>query len=190
MALQRCGWSCPMDSELDRILDPHFLDDHETFDVERLRDMRERCRRVETSLSYLRRLAQGRIDIVDAELSRRADGGDPADVDDLVGRLPEAMSEHSASDHAGPMPRSLAPGRIDGALAEELAGMEVESRLNEPAEVTDDWLRSTRERLGDYERRVSELRRVLFERIDTLGSDLVRRYRDGDGDIDAIIGGS
>ncbi|HET8930629.1 MAG TPA: hypothetical protein VFN21_08235 [Acidimicrobiales bacterium] len=177
-----------MDTDLSQVLDDHFLDGHETFDADRLRTLRQRCQRIETSLSYLRRLAQGRIDIVTAELDRRAKGGDPFDLDDLVSRLPEVLSDRTRSAQVGPMPQVLAPGRVEGALADELAGMEFDAHLSELPDVSTEWLESTRESLVAYEQRVSKLRRALFDRIDTLGVELGRRYRDGDADIDSIIG--
>lgn len=176
-----------MDSALAEILDDHYLDGHEQLGVEQLRELRGRCRDVETSLSYLRRLAQGRIDIIEAELDRRAHGGDPAAVSELVERLPEALADRTGSDQLGPMPQVMAPGPVEGALADELAGMEVEARVAELPDLPTDWLVSTREQLVDYEHRISQLRRTMFERIDLLGEDLVRRYRDGDADIDAVI---
>ena len=177
-----------MDTELELVLDDGFLDGYESFDADRLRAMRQRCQKVETSLSYLRRLAQGRIDIVSAELERRQGGGDPLDLDELVARLPAVLSDRTRSSHVGPMPQVLAPGQIEGRLADELAGMEFDAHLSELPDVSVEWLRSTRDRLVDYEHRVSQLRRALFDRIDTLGVELGRRYRDGAADIDAIIG--
>lgn len=176
-----------MDSELAQILDDRFLDGHETVGADVLRERRDRCRRVETDLSYLRRLAQGRIDIVSAELERRARGDAPGDVDALVDQLSAALSDRPASGPSGPMPKFFAPGRVEGELADELAGMEIEGHLGELTQVSTEWLEDTRRRLVDYERRVSGLRRRMFERIDTLGSELVRRYRDGDADIDQVI---
>lgn len=177
-----------MDTELEQILDDSFLDGHEALDVDHLRAMRLRCQRVETSLSYLRRLAQGRIDIVTAELDRRSQGGDPLALDDLVSRLPAVLSEGTRSNQVGPMPQFLAPGRVEGKLADELAAMEFDAHLSELPEVSGEWLDETRQRLVAYEQRVSQMRRRLFDRIDTLGAELGRRYRDGDADIDALIG--
>lgn len=176
-----------MDAELDQILDGHFLDGYETLPVDELRARRQRCQRVETALSYLRRLAQGRIDIVTAELERRASGGDPAEIDALVAQLPAVLSARTRSDSVGPLPQYLAPGRVEGELADELAAMELDAHLSELPEVSVKWLRDTRERLVEFEQRISGLRRSLFERIDTLGVELGRRYRDGDADIDTIF---
>ena len=179
-----------MDRELATLLDDHFLDGHADFDVARLRAVRERCQRAETSLSFLRRLAQGRIDIVTAELDRRAQGGDPADLDGLLDCLPSVLSDRTRSSQVGPMPRQFAPEAVDGELADELAAMGFDSHLSDLPAASDEWLTSTRDRLVAYEQRVSGLRQALFERIDALGEDLARRYRDGDADIDALISGT
>lgn len=176
-----------MDTELEEILDDHFLDDHETLDADRLRAMRTRCRELETSLSYLRRLAQARIDMVTAELDRREAGGDSAGVNDLLERLPTVLADQPSSGPAGPIPSHLAPGPVEGTLADELAEMEAASHLDELSTVPAERLETTRDRLDDYERRVSELRRALFERVDTLGAVLGRRYRDGEVDIATVI---
>lgn len=176
-----------MDAELEEVLDDHFLDGYETFDVGRLRAARSRCRDLETSLSYLRRLAQARSDIVAAELARRAEGGDPSSVAELVERLPTVLADQPTSGPAGPMPQSLTPPKLEGELAEELAEMEVGSHLDELATLPTDELAATRDRLNDFEGRVSGLRRALFDRIDTLGAELGRRYRDGEVDITSVI---
>lgn len=178
-----------MDDELARILDDHYLDGYETFDADRLRSMRGRCQREETALSYLRRLAQGRIDIVGAELDRRANGGDPSDLDDLVARLPGVLADRTRAANPGPMPQYLAPGKVDRDLADELASMEIEAHLSRLPEVTTDWLIETRRKLEAFESRISQVRHTLFDRIDVLGEELARRYRDGAADISKVISG-
>lgn len=178
-----------MDSELEALLEPHFLDGLTDRDLAEIRAMRERCQDLETALSYLRRIAQGRIDIVSAELARRDDGGDSADLEALLERLPQVLSDRTRSTGAGHLPRYLAPGRLEGTLVEELAHTEVEAHLSELPTVTTDWLRRTRDMLMDYERRVSKLRRELFGRIDVIQEELTRRYREGEADIEAVIAG-
>lgn len=176
-----------MDAELEAVLDDHFLDGYRTMDVDRLRALRTRCRRLETALSYLRRLAQARIDILTAELDRRAEGADPGGVADLLARLPSALADRPSPTRAAPMPESFAPGPVTGTLADELATMESGGIPETAGMVPHEWLVTTRDRLGDYERRVSGLRQVLFERIDTLGAELGRRYRSGEVDITGVI---
>lgn len=176
-----------MDSDLQTVLDDHFLDGHRTLDVDGLRALRTRCRRLETVVSYLRRLAQARIDIVSAELERRADGGDPTRVAELVQRLPTVLAETPDPGRGGPLPDTLDPESVHGALADELAAMELNAHLDRLEVVSAEWLVRTRDALGDYERRVSDIRRRLFDRIDTLGQELGRRYRTGEADITSAI---
>ena len=60
--------------------------------------MKSECAALETSVSYLRRLAQARIEILEAEEQRRAAGGS---VEDLIADLPRIL--------AGGGARSTAP---------------------------------------------------------------------------------
>lgn len=41
--------------------------------------------------------------------------------------------------------------------------------------------------LKEFESKQSEIRRQLFDRIDALTAELVRRYRDGDASVDTLL---
>ena len=56
--------------DLSRLLDPTYLDDVDGLSLDDIRRMRAECQEAEASLSYLRRLIQGRMDIVHAYLER------------------------------------------------------------------------------------------------------------------------
>ena len=86
-----------MDSELERILADDYLGDLGRRSLPELRELRAECQEIETELSYLRRLTQGRIDIVGGELHRRRSGGDPHDLSALIERLPEILSDRTRS---------------------------------------------------------------------------------------------
>ena len=70
--------------------------------------MDEECREVETELSYVRRLAQARIDIIRAEIDRRAAGGS---LGDLIAALPEILADDGAARRSGRQPpaRAISP---------------------------------------------------------------------------------
>ena len=85
-----------MASELDRILDPGYLGDLASLPMNDVRAMRAECQEVETGLSYLRRLVQGRLDIVGVERQRRRDGGEPGEL--------SALDRAAARDPRGPHP--------------------------------------------------------------------------------------
>ena len=61
-----------MTPELDLVTAPDFLDALPGREMEELRAMRSRCQSLENSLSYVRRLIQGRLDIAGGEMQRRA----------------------------------------------------------------------------------------------------------------------
>jgi len=41
--------------------------------------------------------------------------------------------------------------------------------------------------LTDFETRVSVQRKQVFERLDALSAELVRRYRDGEASVDGLL---
>ena len=75
---------------IDRILSHGYTDDLDARSVDELHAMERESLEVETEISYIRRLAQGRIDILEAERDRRAAGGT---LGDLIARLPEILAD-------------------------------------------------------------------------------------------------
>ena len=76
---------------IDKVLDPEFLADLSAVAARRAapRGTAE-CLEIETEVSYVRRMAQARLDILEAELDRRAAGGS---VGDLIAALPEILAD-------------------------------------------------------------------------------------------------
>ncbi len=91
-------------SQLDRILGADYLGDVEHRPMAEVRAMRAECQEIETGLSYLRRLVQGRLDIVDAESQRRRDGAEPGDLAELISQLPEILSDRTRNPGFGRLP--------------------------------------------------------------------------------------
>ena len=109
-----------MDPELDRILTDDYLDGLSDRPVAELRRLRSECQAVETQLSYLRRLIQGRHDIVAGELGRRRQGGDRYDVADLVDHLPQILADRIHAPGPGRLPASMEPGELSGRFVDRL----------------------------------------------------------------------
>jgi hypothetical protein len=175
-------------ADLDRVLAPGYLGDVTAHSLDDVRSMRAECQEIETGLSYLRRLVQGRLDIVGLELQRRADGGDPGDLADLIARLPETLAEHTRTPGTGRLPQLLVPGEVDPDLSAELES--IIAADGDPTDLTqlgDEELRATADRLADLEQRVSAHRRALFERIDALQAEITRRYRTGEATVDTLL---
>src|SRR6266496_6676237 len=78
---------------IDRVLDPRFVADVDRLELEDLRKRRGEAEAEEEGISYLRRVLQGRIDILRAELLRRTAGGGERDVAGLVAGLPLILSD-------------------------------------------------------------------------------------------------
>ena len=66
---------------IQRLIDPAFVAALDSRPVDELRAMKAECNDVENALSYRRRLAQARIEILEAEHDRRVRGGT---VEDMV----------------------------------------------------------------------------------------------------------
>ena len=78
-----------------RVTSPGYLTGLTALPMEQVRAMRAECQGLENALSYVRRVAQGRLDIVGAELARRRAGGDPTDLSELIGRLPDILADRT-----------------------------------------------------------------------------------------------
>jgi len=135
--------------------------------------MKRECTEVETSVSYLRRLAQARIEILEAEVDRRATGGS---VEGLIANLPRILAagggRSSASNArlAEPDVSIVELHWPDG--RESLVADKVLANLTSlsAAEVAEGL-----ERLRDFEHELSDLRRRLHGVIGDLEHEIATR---------------
>lgn len=176
-----------MDRQLELILDESYLDGLDLRSVSELRTARAECQAVETQLSYLRRMVQGRHDIVAGEVERRRRGGDPVDVHALVEQLPEILSDRVRSAGSGRLPISIEAEEPSGALVDRLDRVAASVPLDSPDEASEAQLADVAEQLAGLEGEISSLRRAVFERIDALEAELTRRYRDGLANVDDLL---
>jgi hypothetical protein len=176
-----------MSSDLAALLDPGYLGDLTSRTMDDVRAMRTECQEVETGLSLLRRMVQGRLDIVGVELTRRAEGGDPSDLPDLIARLPQVLSDRTHAPGVGRLPQMMAPGELPEDLEAELDAIVGSGHLADLPSVDDDHLRSMADALAAFEHKVSGHRHALFERIDALQAEITRRYRTGEATVDSLL---
>ena len=162
-----------------------LLDGVADLPMEAVRARRAACQRLETQLSYVRRLAQGRLDIVAAEITARRDGtaGDRT----LVQQLTDALADRITSAGSGHLPMTLVPGDVDPELLAGLDRAAPPSLVSAPAAMDDAQLREVADALAAFERDVSDRRRAMFDRIDALQEEVVRRYRSGEADVDSLL---
>lgn len=176
-----------MGSDLDSLLDPGYLGDLPGRPIEVVRQMRADCQQVESGLSLMRRVVQGRLDIVGVELARRADGGDPSDLPELIARLPEVLSDRTHAPGVGRLPQIMAPGELPEELEAELEGIGGPSQMADLPSLDDAALRALADDLAGFEQKVSERRQQLFDTIDALQAEITRRYRTGEATVDALL---
>lgn len=177
-----------MTDDLYPMLGDDYLRDLASRPIEDIRQMRADCVSVETSVSFMRRMVQGRLDIIEAERHRRESGAAPADVADLIGALPEILSEHGRPPGLGRLPQSIEPPEPDPEFTGRLDEVAGPSRLSSLADMADDELASAVADLESLEHDVSQRRRALFDRIDSLQAELTRRYRSGEVSVESLLG--
>jgi hypothetical protein len=160
---------------IDRIRDDGFVADLDALSIEELRRRRDECLAEREYLSMLRRLVQGRAEILQAELTTR--GADR--VGPLIDRLAAilASDDHSVSSR-GEAVRVGLPD--DEALlarrrVERLVG---DATLSDPQTLEDSKLAEVIEALASEEHKVSGARRDVIRALDALQDELKRRYRD------------
>jgi hypothetical protein len=167
----------PANRRVDRIRDPAFLDGLVGLDLEALRSRRDECLAEREYLSLLRRLVQGRAEILRAELLVRT--GDDHNEGPVVERLSVIL--------AGDEPQTSSRGEaLRIGLPEDelvLARRRVErlvadTGISDPAVLDDDALSAAVERLVREEREVSDARQDVIRVLDTLQDELKRRYKD------------
>lgn len=165
---------------------PGYLQGLESWPLDELRSRRDEATVVETGLSYLRRIIQGRLDILLAE-QRRRESGEQESLTELVDQLPSILSEHVHAPGLGRLPALMGPGELDEGLQARLEEAMPEGRLAGVTDVDEAELSSAGDRLVELEREVSGLRRSVFDVLDRLQEEIVRRYRTGEATVDSLL---
>ena len=172
---------------LTRLLDPTYLDGVDALSVDDIRRMRAECQEAEAALSYLRRLIQGRMDIVHAYIER-PEGSDAPDLSSVVDNLAGILAGPGRAGGPGRNPVLFTPD------TDEMAGLTVEldeilgaDDIGRLTQLDDGDLADLAGRLRDLENRVSAERRGLHERIDTLQAELVDRHKTGRASVDGLL---
>lgn len=146
-----------------------------------LRTLRRDAQRDEADLSYVRRLLQGRIDILRAELARRTDPEAP-----VVDRLSEILADAPSSRSASARHVTLGTPHSEEyrlLAAEMLADVE----LSDLAARTDGELYEGMGKLVRYEQQVSRRRQQLQRTVDECSAEITRRYREGEAQVDDLL---
>lgn len=156
-----------------------------------LRTLRRDAQREEADLSYVRRLLQGRIDILRAELAGRGPAPSSsvvttATTGSVVDRLSEILADAPARQRSSARHVTLATPRSEECrrLAAEMMG---EVELSDLTARTDVELTTGMGRLVRYEQQVSRDRQRLQRTADGCGAEIARRYREGEAQVDDLL---
>ncbi|HZV25658.1 MAG TPA: aerial mycelium formation protein [Acidothermaceae bacterium] len=169
---------------IDRVLSEGYLDGLASLPLSEVRELRDQAEQEEADLSYLRRMLQGRVDIINAELARRR--GDVGDGSSIIDQLPRILADERSPARGLGRHTVVEPSRVDEhrRLVERLVG---DSDLSALAGRTVEQLAETLERFGDQERQISEQRHAVQIVMDAAAHEITRRYRDGEADVSALL---
>lgn len=168
---------------LDRVLAPAYLEGLGSLSLPEVRGLRNAAEQEETDLSYVRRILHGRIDIIKAELHRRAAGTD----EDLVSALPEILA-----DSPRPAPRGLGRhivveprGAVQGRRSAETLVGNVD--LADVGARTAEELGTALAVLEAEEHQQSGQRRAVQRVVDACSAEITRRYRAGEASVSDLL---
>jgi hypothetical protein len=194
--------------DIDTLLEPELTGDLSQVSVEELRARREACDRAEFALSYVRRVLQGELDIVAAELEARSRGV-RGDTGRLIEELPNILAGSRArtptperaheprltmagvsgegwTEHSDLALEELVVEVLSAELKADAASQPVLPGANLGA-FGDEELRALAESLHGAEKNVSARRRGLHDQIDKLQAEIVDRYKGGMADADSLL---
>lgn len=208
-----------MHADLQRLMAPEMLDDLRAKPLPRLRDLRVQLTQAEGDISFVRRVTQGRLDIVGHEVGRRErrattgstdhddppDGPQVASASGLLFDMPDILTDPDRAKSAAPvspaglenvphtmparMVQVLEPGDIALALIEDLDRVASPGDLAQVEQLEPGELADLFDRLRTFEVDLSSSRRTLHDRIDRIQDEIARRYRDGEATVDSLLQG-
>ena len=171
---------------IDRVLAEDYLSGIGSVPLSELRELRSEAEQEEVDLSYIRRMVQGRLDVIRAELNRRDGKGSGNLVQDLAAIL--------ADEPRGPargMGRhvTVEPSRADS-HRRYVEALVADVDLSDVGARTPDELAHAMRTLSEEEQTLSAKRRQVQTVMDACSAEITRRYRDGEADVDTLLGES
>jgi hypothetical protein len=172
----------------DRIAAPAYLENLAEMSLDEVRLRRDECQDLENAVSYVRRVAHGRLDIVGTELTLRA-GDDTAGLAELVERLPDALADRA---RASGLPQRAAqalepPDDLVAPIMADLDAIVGPGQLGSLPDAETQSLEATVAGLQAFESDISQKRRELHDIIDELQAEIGRRYQTGEVSVDSLL---
>jgi hypothetical protein len=168
---------------IDRVLAEDYLSGLHEAPLGDVRALRGEAEQEEVDLSYIRRLIQGRMDIVRAELNRREGPVEGTLVDNLAQVLADeprgparGLGRHS----------TMEPSRVDS-HRRYVESLVADVDLTDTGSRSTDELHHAMRVLSDEEQVLSAKRRQVQTVMDACSAEITRRYRDGEADISELL---
>jgi hypothetical protein len=170
---------------IDRVLAEDYLAGLASLPMDEVRALRKEADQEETDLSYLRRLLQGRLDILQAEADRRAGNGPGGS---LLEALPGILADEGGQGTPHGMGRhvTVEPSRVDS-HRRYVEALVADTDLSNPGGHDDAALSRLVDVLEREEAEVSANRRAVQTVMDACTAELTRRYRDGDANVSDLL---
>jgi hypothetical protein len=159
---------------IDRISRPDYVDALGDLSLDEVRARRDECLAEREYLSLLRRLVQGRAEILKAEVERR--GGD--DLGPVVDRLADILSGEASGPSRGEAVRISVPEEEMLLARRRVERLVADTGISDPGTLDDEKLNAAVELLLTEEREVSSSRATVLGVLDRLQDELKRRYKD------------
>ena len=164
----------PRNRRIDRISEPSYLEGLSDRSLEDVRARRDECMAEREYLSLLRRLVQGRAEILRAELASRGSDDDRP----LVDRLSEILASDQPATSRGEAMRVTLPEEEMLLARRRVERLVADAGISDPSALGDEELRRAVELLATEEHEVSARRAEVLRVLDTLQDELKRRYKD------------
>ena len=169
---------------IDRVLAEDYLTGLDSAPLEDVRSLRDEAEQEEVDLSYIRRLIQGRMDIVRAELKRRDGHGSSGT---LVEGLAQTLADEPRAPARGPGRHTrVEPSRVDS-HRRYVEALVADVDLSDTAVRTSGQLAHAMRVLAEEEQVLSGKRREVQTVMDACSAEMTRRYRDGEADVAQLL---
>ena len=159
---------------IDQVLAEGFTDGLGELDDGEVRRRRGLARAELEYLSFLRRLLQGRRDILRDELDRRRSGGESQSV---VERVVSVLSEGSRGPSRGEAPMVPLPDEELARARRRVERLLSDAHLSDLGSLTEQDLEAAVVRIEEEERGVSSTRSQVIGAVDALQEEMKRRLR-------------
>ncbi len=157
-----------------------FTDELESLETDEVRRRRDLARAELEYVSFLRRLVQGRRDILRDELDRRRTDGAPQDV---VERVVQVLSEGTRGMSGGRAPTMPLPEDEIAMARRRVERLVGDTTLSDLQTLSDELLEEAIVKLEEEERGVSEARAKVIEVHDALQDQMKKRLKSELGNL-------